>query len=42
LGLSLVRAIVSAHGGRVEVASAVGVGSEFTVHLPVTLPATAA
>ena len=34
LGLSLVRAIVRAHGGRVEVASEVGKGSRFTVYLP--------
>ena len=34
LGLSLVKAVVEAHGGRVEVASAVGTGSLFTVYLP--------
>ena len=34
LGLSLVRAIVEAHGGRVDVRSAPGRGSSFTVHLP--------
>ncbi len=34
LGLSLVKAFVEAHRGRVEVASEVGQGSEFTVHLP--------
>jgi signal transduction histidine kinase len=33
LGLSLVKAIIEAHGGRVEVASQVGVGSLFTVYL---------
>jgi signal transduction histidine kinase len=33
LGLSLVRAIVTAHGGRVDVTSAPGAGSVFTVHL---------
>jgi heavy metal sensor kinase len=34
LGLSQVRAIVRAHGGRVEVASEVGKGSRFIVYLP--------
>jgi signal transduction histidine kinase len=34
LGLSLVERIVEAHGGRVEVKSAAGSGSEFIVHLP--------
>ncbi len=34
LGLSLVKAVVEAHQGRVEVVSAVGKGSEFTVRLP--------
>ena len=35
LGLSLVRAIVEAHGGRVSVDSAPGTGSVFDVRLPV-------
>jgi signal transduction histidine kinase len=34
LGLSLVRAIAEAHGGRVEAESAPGRGTRFTVHLP--------
>jgi heavy metal sensor kinase len=40
LGLSLVKAIVEAHGGHVSVQSQPGAGSEFTVRLPVAeLPA---
>jgi signal transduction histidine kinase len=34
LGLSLVRAMVQAHGGTVEAASAPGAGARFTVMLP--------
>jgi len=34
LGLSLVKAIVEAHGGRVDVESTAGTGSTFTVCLP--------
>jgi signal transduction histidine kinase len=34
LGLSLVRAIVNAHGGRIELQSTVGQGSVFIIHLP--------
>ncbi len=34
LGLPAVRRIARAHGGRVEVRSAVGKGSVFTIHLP--------
>jgi len=36
LGLSLVKAIVEAHGGKVSVSSSLNVGSEFTVRLPVS------
>ncbi|NRR28647.1 PAS domain-containing protein [Oxalobacteraceae bacterium] len=38
LGLSLSYGIVNQHGGRIEVASKVGVGTRFTVHLPVQPP----
>jgi len=38
LGLSLARRIAEAHGGRIEVASTVGVGSTFTVWLPLRKP----
>jgi len=34
LGLSLVKHIVEAHGGRVTVESAPGTGSTFAIHLP--------
>ena len=39
LGLSLSYGIVHRHGGRIEVASVVGKGTRFTVHLPVQPPA---
>ena len=39
LGLSLSYSIVNKHGGRIEVASKPGVGTVFTVRLPVTPPA---
>ena len=42
LGLSIVRSIVEAHGGRVTVTSAPGKGSTFTMHLPVAKGETAA
>jgi signal transduction histidine kinase len=35
LGLALVRRIAEAHGGRVTVMTRDGVGSTFTIHLPV-------
>jgi signal transduction histidine kinase len=35
LGLALVRRIAEAHGGRVTVASGQGLGSVFTIHLPI-------
>jgi signal transduction histidine kinase len=44
LGLSLARRIVEEHGGRLEVTSVLGLGSTFTVYLPlrgVTAPALA-
>lgn len=34
LGLSVVKAFVEMHGGRVEVSSEVGKGTTFTIHLP--------
>ena len=34
LGLSIVKAIVDAHGGEVRVSSAVGVGTTFEILLP--------
>ncbi len=38
LGLSLVRHIAESHGGRVTVASELGKGSAFTIHLPLVRP----
>lgn len=39
LGLSIVRAIAEAHGGRVELTSTVGDGARFTIVLPIDPPA---
>jgi signal transduction histidine kinase len=36
LGLSLVRAVVHAHGGQIGASSAIGVGSTFTISLPLS------
>ncbi len=41
LGLSLVKAVVTAHGGRVDVTSHVGTGSTFAVTLPEVAAVTA-
>ena len=38
IGLSIVKHVVEAHGGRVLVRSAVGQGSRFTIELPVKTP----
>jgi signal transduction histidine kinase len=39
IGLSIVKHIVEAHGGKVLVRSASGQGSRFTIELPVPLTA---
>jgi signal transduction histidine kinase len=39
LGLAISHAIVARHGGRIDVATAVGRGTTFTVALPVPAPA---
>ncbi len=38
LGLSICRAIIKEHGGEIEVRSSVGVGSTFSILLPVEVP----
>jgi signal transduction histidine kinase len=38
LGLSVVKAVIEAHGGKATVNSKVGQGSEFTVLLPIQAP----
>jgi signal transduction histidine kinase len=38
VGLSLVKQIIEAHGGRINVKSTPGTGSVFAIHLPVRLP----
>jgi two-component system OmpR family sensor kinase len=38
LGLAIVAAVVSAHGGRVTARSVPGQGARFVVHLPMGLP----
>jgi two-component system sensor histidine kinase SenX3 len=39
IGLSIVKHVAAAHGGRVEVESVVGQGSRFTLVLPLRAPA---
>ena len=42
LGLFIVKSVVDAHGGGIAVASAVGVGTTFTIRLPLAAPPVAA
>lgn len=39
LGLSICYKIVESHGGKLEVQSKIGVGTRFTLVLPIKLPA---
>lgn len=39
LGLTITKAIVTAHGGRLDIASEEGVGTSISLHLPVETPA---